>query len=298
MDDIISVVITTYRRPLLILKRAIDSVVQQDYKNIEIMVVNDYPEDKDNSEAIQKLIKNYNDVKISYISYEHNRGACAARNEGIKNAHGKFIALLDDDDEWTVDKLSSQLRGFTSEEIGMVYSPYYEIDSKVNGEIICECQKSGSLVTDLLWKNVIGGSSMTLVRSEVYRNCGGFDEHLLASQDYDMWLRIAEKYLIAYIEEPTVKRYLSDDSITQNYTKKLQGWECFMQKHQELYQSHPDILNYRYAKMAGYCIEHNDFDKAKELILAAFNFGLSKYNFTEPAKGFIKYVFQRVKDGK
>lgn len=298
MDDIVSVVITTYRRPLLILKRAIDSVVQQDYKNVEIMVVNDYPEDRESSEAIQQLIKNYNDVNISYISYEHNRGACAARNEGIKNARGKFIALLDDDDEWTTDKLSSQLRGFTSEKIGMVYSPYYEIDSKVNGEIICECRKSGSLVTDLLWKNVIGGSSMTLVKSEVYKICGGFDEKLLASQDYDMWLRIADKYQIAFVDKPTVKRYLLDDSITQNYNKKIQGWELFMQKHHELYLSHPDILNYRYAKMAGYCIEHNDFNKAKELIKTAFSIRFSSHNFTEPAKGFIKLLLSRMKNGR
>lgn len=118
VQPIVDVVITTYRRPIEIIKRALDSVLNQTYEKIQIAIVNDYPEDKSMAESIRSFIDEYNDSKIRYYSYEKNMGACYARNFGARHLNGEFIAFLDDDDEWLPEKIEKQLLGFASSDVG------------------------------------------------------------------------------------------------------------------------------------------------------------------------------------
>ena len=108
-DKLVSVIITTYKRPTDILKRAIMSAIGQTYKNIEIIIVNDCPEQKELSKEIKKMISTIHDNRIKYIELDKNQGACIARNIGIKNSNGYYIALLDDDDEWVKEKIELQI---------------------------------------------------------------------------------------------------------------------------------------------------------------------------------------------
>ena len=104
----ISVVIITYKRPLEVLERAIKSVLNQSFKNIELLVVNDAPEEKELSIEIAKMIGCLNDSRVRYLTYDKNRGSNYARNFGLKNSVGRYIAYLDDDDEWLPIKLEKQ----------------------------------------------------------------------------------------------------------------------------------------------------------------------------------------------
>ena len=117
---LISCIITTYNRPIEVLKRAIDSVINQTYSNIELLVVNDYPENIELSNNIYKLIKSYNNKSIKYIVLEKNSGACFARNRGANESKGEFLAFLDDDDEWLPNKLNDQKKLFNHDMIGIV----------------------------------------------------------------------------------------------------------------------------------------------------------------------------------
>lgn len=290
-EGLITAIIITYKRPLEILKRAIYSALNQTYKKIEVIVVNDNPKDLNGSEAICNLIKSINDDRLKYVAHKKNGGACKARNTGIKASNGKFVALLDDDDEWLPNKLECQLEGFTSDNVGMVYSPYYNI--RVDGSIqrVRVGLKSGDILEDLLWSNFVGGSSMTLIRKDVFEKCGYFDETLLSSQDYDMWMRIAKEYEVNFVDEYLTNRYMQEESISFNLKKQQQGFNAFTKKFESLYLANPRAYNYRLVNRVGKWIEQGHFREAREMYLEAIHIRiLSIYNITEPLKGLLKYI--------
>ena len=96
----VSVVIITYNRPLDVLFRAINSALNQDYNSIEVLVVNDAPENYELAHSIQERIDKIDDDRITYLSYDRNHGSNYARNYGLKHSTGAYIGFLDDDDEW------------------------------------------------------------------------------------------------------------------------------------------------------------------------------------------------------
>ena len=104
----VSVIIPTYNRAKLI-KRSILSVLNQTYQNFEIIVVDDGSADDTKS-----VVESFNNPKIRYIRHDINKGQSAARNTGIKNAKGKYIAFQDSDDEWLPEKLEKQMSCFES----------------------------------------------------------------------------------------------------------------------------------------------------------------------------------------
>ncbi len=292
-NALVTAVIITYKRPLEILERAIRSAIGQTHANMEVIVVNDYPADQEMVEAIRSMIASLHDSRIRYIVHERNSGACKARNTGIMAAKGEFIALLDDDDEWLPDKTEQQLRGFTSDKVGMVYSPFYNITKDLPGTIAVRGTKSGNLLEDMLWTNRLGGSSMSTIRRGVFDVCGLFDETLLSSQDYDMWVRIAQQYEINFVEKPLTRRYLLAESITNNYEKQFQGSMAFLEKHKDLLMQYPAAYNFRLNHRANKCFEQGYHKEARRLCRMAVKVKpFSRYNVTEPVRGMVKYLFR------
>lgn len=116
----ISIIITTYKREVGILQRAIKSVLAQTYKELELIVVDDSPATYAHREAIRKYVTSISEIPTLYIQHERNMGACIARNTGIDNSSGEYICFLDDDDEWLPQKLEKQLQMFR-EDVGLVY---------------------------------------------------------------------------------------------------------------------------------------------------------------------------------
>ena len=122
----ISVVIPTYNRAHLI-KKAINSVFEQTYQDFEIVIIDDGS--KDNTEEI---VKSINDGRIRYIKHEKNKGEAGARNTGIENSKGEYIAFLDTDVTWSKDKLEKQLNILESSpaDVGVVFTGVEFIDYK------------------------------------------------------------------------------------------------------------------------------------------------------------------------
>lgn len=289
-EVLVSAVIITYKRPIEILKRAVVSALNQTYRKMEVIVVNDCPEDQSLVENIRKMLEELGDDRVKYVVHQKNSGACKARNTGILAAKGEIIALLDDDDEWLPEKIEFQLEGFSTEKIGMVYSPFYNITDSLPGELAVRGTKSGKLAQELLWTNCIGGSSMSIIRREVFDKVGLFDENLLSSQDYDMWLRIAQEYDIQCVNKPLTRRFLLEESITKNFEKQKQGFYLFSEKHIELYKKNPQAYNYRLNRRVNKWIEQGHFKDAWKLYCIAIRVKpFSKYNVLEPCKGLVKF---------
>jgi len=197
----VSVIIPTYNMARY-LPEAIESVLNQSFKDFEIIVVDDGSTDN-----TKPIIESFQD-KIIYL-YQSNRGESAARNLGIKKAHGEFLAFLDADDKWLPDKLNLQVEVFKNNPtIGMVACGAMGIDE--SGKFIKQYvpknfASHNSLLKALSISQIIPGSSSgVLVRKKCFETVGFFDEKIKIGPDWDMWLRIAKKFNIYFIEKPLV----------------------------------------------------------------------------------------------
>lgn len=215
----VSVVIPTYNRGHLITS-ALDSVLNQSYQNLEIIVVSDGSTD-DTDNIIEKYQKS--DSRVKYISYYPNKGGNYARNKGIKEAKGKYIAFLDDDDQWSPEKVELQMKKFKSNsEVGLVYTgvEIHYVDKGLS--YISKPEKTGDLSTDILISNYIGTTSSVIVKSELLDKSGFFDENLKALQDYDLWIRICQNTIIDSVKKPLLKYNNTSAEQISDSTKKYE----------------------------------------------------------------------------
>ena len=199
MNKLISVIIPTYNRPQL-LKRAINSVKNQTYNNIEIIIV-----DGSNNNDTKLLFKN--DEQCIYIKSTHNHPN-VLRNIGINNCNGQLIAFLDDDDTWEKTKTIKQLNNFKNNPIGLCYTGK-NIINKNNEKIKYSYKKPkfSSAVLSIMWDNFIGTTSSIMVDKKVFKEINLLDEKLPALQDYDLCIQICEKFKVSGIDEPLINYY-------------------------------------------------------------------------------------------
>lgn len=247
----ISAIVTTYKREVSVLDKAIKSILSQTYSDLELIVVDDSPSDFDGRDAVKRMVENIDDARVSYYQHEKNMGACAARNTGIGKSSGEFIAFLDDDDEWLSKKLEKQLAAFTCKKIGLVYCGYNVTDKTTDKVVIVRGKKTqrDDVMAMLLINNVMG--IFPLVRKECYEKCGLFDTTLLSSQDLDMWLRIANEYEVGYVDDILAVWYRhKGEQITTNPGKKIQATLELNKRYEEYWKNKPKIHGVRILKLA------------------------------------------------
>ena len=183
----VSVVIPTFRRAGLV-PRAINSVLRQTFKDIEVIVIDDASPDN-TGEIVQAI----SDPRVRYFRHEQNRGLPAVRNTGVRQAAGEFIAFLDDDDEWREDKLEHQLRAIESHDIVVCAC-------QVNGKSVTRYRKSMISAADLREGNQFPPSGW-LARAAVLKKIL-FDEEIRQGEDWDALIRIALIFRVGYLPEP------------------------------------------------------------------------------------------------
>lgn len=198
---LVSVVIPTYNR-LEELERAVRSVLKQTFDNLEIIVVNDSKSEF----AVKKLIYGFKDSRIKYFKNRRRKGGSGARNTGILNANGRYIALLDDDDEWMPKKLEKQIQKIEKLDSnwGGCYCGYKRIEGLEWKEY--NCLKEGDIKKEyLLNKSPICGGSTLLFKKSVLNYIGLFDEELDRHQDTLFLVEFLRFFKIAYVNEVLVK---------------------------------------------------------------------------------------------
>ena len=230
-NKLISVIIPTYGRPQF-LSRAIHSVLNQTYQNIEVIVVDDNNPGTDARNETEKAMQEFaaND-KVKYLQHECNKNGSAARNTGWRASKGEYIAFLDDDDEFLPGKAEAQLRCLEQldDSWGACYTAYHVIRGGGGVDFSGE-NRSGALYVQALMRTlyIMGGSNL-FVRRKVVEEIDGFDESFQRNQDLEFLVRILEKYKLAYVDEDALcihmevrdaKRTFEEiDAISQNYIK-------------------------------------------------------------------------------
>jgi glycosyltransferase involved in cell wall biosynthesis len=201
--SLVSVVVIAYNCAQHV-GHAIQSVLEQTWTNLELIVVDDGSTDS-TGEVIQRI----SDPRITYVR-QTNKGPNAARNEGIRHARGEFIAFLDCDDWWLPVKLEKQLARVTAEpEIGLVYSLAIRVDASGREGDRFDSIVEGRVLDRLLLGNCIAGSaSSAMVTRRAIDAVGTFDESLHYAEDWEYWIRIASRFSVACV--PDFDVYLLD----------------------------------------------------------------------------------------
>lgn len=257
----VSVVIPTYNRPDLV-SRAIDSVLAQSFQDFEVIVVDDGMEKR--SEA---TVSAFGDKRIKYIKNESSLGGGGARNVGIKNAQGEFVAFLDDDDLWLPKKLEIQIK--TIEEAiggaGFCFTSVVKDDGKKRENTsVDENTRDWSVRSLTRFKGFL--TSTLLVNRKVFEEVGYFDESFPTHQEADLILRISQVYKGVGINMPLVIMDISPhEHIGGNIKKRIIGREKIISKHKDLISKYPDILAKHYFWLGLLYRNDGQFDKAREV---------------------------------
>jgi len=235
---LVSVVIPTYNRSNLIAD-AMDSVNVQTYRPIQIIVVDDGSEDDTEQKVENWKSAHAHDVELSvqYVQ-QVNQGGNVARNRGIMETSGEFVAFLDSDDLWHPSKLEKQISVLTGDaEIGAVYCGLQQVELE-SGKVVEVNDRTfpqGNILDQMLIHDVTAPTSTYVVRREVFDKVGCFDIGLQARQDWDMWIRVSATYKIGCVPEALVDfRDHTGPRTFSNPEKEIHAYHRIMEKYAEL----------------------------------------------------------------
>jgi glycosyltransferase involved in cell wall biosynthesis len=291
-NPLVSVVIASYNMGKY-LTHAVQSVLDQSYTNFEIIIIDDGSTD-DTQVVLKPFLL---DSRVKYY-YQENKGQTVAKNKGISESKGHYIAFLDADDIWFPDKLEKQIPCFSlSPSIGVVYTNVEFIDehgANVDGWPIKFY--SGWVSGKLLIDNFVPFCSV-VVRRECLEKVGIFDEKYRMGIDYDLWLRMSAHYEFYYLDAVTFQYRLWSGQMSHNYKKRFECAIAMMKSFLEQYPSLVDksTVNEAWAHTyvyKGTCIAQ--IEKDKIAALREFFRSLSYVPTYIPAwKGIVKLLVRR-----
>lgn len=239
----VSIVIPSYNA-MRYLPEAVNSVLRQTFTDFEVLIVDDGSSDHTVEWASQLT-----EPRVKLISQE-NKGAAGARNNGIANSQGEYVAFLDADDVWEATKLEKQVKCLDDNpSAGLVHTWIAFIDEqgKATGNVMATYGE-GEVWKQVVEYNPVRCGSTTMVRRCCFDTVGVFDQNFSFAEDWEMWIRIASRYSFALIKEPLVyyRQHLNNKS--KNYMAVLQTFRKIIDKS---FQSVPSELLYLRSRADG-----------------------------------------------
>lgn len=224
----VSVVIPTYERPAF-LEGAIETAIGQSYDSLDIVVV----DDGSSTDYAERTAEEYR-KRVQCVSHTENRGLSAARNTGIEAASGDYVAFLDDDDRWHRTKIERQVNALERDPSAGIATCLVVSITPEGGIIRCEPGRpSGDLADRALVRNVVGTPSRILVRQKCFDDIGSFDESLSTKQDWDLYLRVCQRWTVALVEDHLCFRTVHE-SMSSDPSAAERDNGTILQKHREL----------------------------------------------------------------
>lgn len=226
---VVSVVIPTWNRAHM-MERVVATVQAQTLKDLEILIIDDGSTD-DTAAVVGAL----DEPRIRYIPLDRNGGSAYARNRGLREARGEFIAFLDSDDEWFPEKLRLQVDRIRElpESVIAIYTGTETITGKGDPQHFVPSLR-GDLRLRLLERNVLhGGGSSMLIRRSAADRAGAFDLDYPAIEDYDYWLRLSALGEIDFVPDVLVRYHnaANEGRKSRSLARNVRAREVFYEKH-------------------------------------------------------------------
>lgn len=222
----VSVIIPAFNA-MKYLPKTVESVLDQSFSDFEVIIVND-----GSSDETDLWVSRIKDSRIKLVS-QPNQGLAAARNTGIRNCQGEYIAFLDADDLWESTKLEKQVRILEADpQTGLVYTWVAFIDAEgiSTGRVFKNCEE-GNVWRRLIEHNIVESGSVAMVRRQCFDMCGVFDQNLRSFvEDWDMWLRIAIHYPFQVVREPLVYYRQHSTSASRSWEEMERSFEIVIEK--------------------------------------------------------------------
>jgi glycosyltransferase involved in cell wall biosynthesis len=210
MSTRVSVVIPAYNCARYI-EAAVQSALAQTHQNLEVVAIDDGSKDE-----TLRVLESVADARLRVIS-QPNAGVSVARNNGVAQSSGDYLAFLDADDEWLPQKLEKQLTAMQSENAQWSYTSLQLINDAGDELEIQHSPRVGDLLEDLMLRgNVVSTPSSVVVERKLWNQSGGFDPDLSHSADWDLWIRLARLSPATYVREPLVRYRWHETNMSRN----------------------------------------------------------------------------------
>jgi len=283
-EYLVSIIIPTRNRANLV-GRAIRSVLNQTYSNIECIVV-----DGNSTDNTEDVVKRIQDSRIKFLKQKINLNASSAINEGLGIAKGDYLSVLDDDDELLPFKIEKQLSKFESvgKNVGLVYCWMDYYDNK--GTLIYEAHPllRGKIFKDVLVSERICGTPTFLFSKEVYNTVGGWDSHMSFGADGEFIRRVSKAYEIELVPEVLVRvnigheyNRMSNLNESKDYLIAVFASKRIYHKYLNDFKQYPEQHSLYLSKIAYYYshIKRNKLKTLKYIIISIliYPLGMGKY---------------------
>lgn len=225
----VSVVMPTRDRAAL-LRRAVDAVLRQTVRELELIVVDDASRDA-TADVLRDLERA--DPRVRVVRNRTARGAAAARNRGAELARAPCLAFMDDDVQWRPHTLERQLAALEGQRprVGAVYCPIVRVEPDGRRRTIGGPEAAGEGGRACLFRRNFVDTSAVLLRRDLFRAVGGFDERLPRLQDWDLWLRLTRESAFAFVDEPLVTYHVTAGSISSRDAALAQACDRLWSKY-------------------------------------------------------------------
>lgn len=269
MQQLVSIIIPTYKGSDKIAS-AVDSVLNQTYSNIEIIIVDDNGEGSENQILTQKAVKKYeNNSRVKYIVHNVNKNGSAARNTGIRASSGEFLGFLDDDDIFLPEKTEKEVELFNSlsDEYGLVYGSFIEHMTDTYTRTL-EADSTDDFLFHFLSNEIIACSSTVMIRRSVLDTVVGWDESFRRHQDLEFFARIAHNYKVACVKDICIEKFKLDRNMPRGKTFEeyrmhyLNKMEYIIKEFSPKQQKH--IYNIHYTDIGKCYLKEKDIKSALE----------------------------------
>ena len=243
--------IPTYNR-LNRLGASLESVLAQSFDDFEVIIVDDGSED-----GTLDWLANVQDSRVRVLQHDCNRGAAAARNTGVRGARGQIIAFQDSDDIWAPSKLQQQIAALQSAR-GQLHVIYCQLlrtwDNKTHNIPRSSIKTvDGDISKEILSFSFVGTPTMLLPKA-CLEAVGGFDEDLACLEDWELNIRLAQKYKYKLVAEPFVKAELQPNSMSRNNSITSSALDMIHKAHADTFRNHPYADAKLYARRGHYAI--------------------------------------------
>lgn len=233
VKGLVSIITATYNMAGYI-GETLDAILAQDYPHFESIIIDDGSTDN-TMEVLEPYLR---DPRVRVVQ-QANAGQTVAKNRGLAEARGEFIAFCDADDTWREDKLTMQIPHFDDPDVGVVFSDIICVDGEGKVIDIPPMKRVGGRVTAPLLVDNFVPFPTSVARASVLEEADGFDEKLTMSIDYDLWLRISVNHLFAYVEEPLANYRIWEGQMSNKTGERLDNFFKLLER---FLADNPDVV--------------------------------------------------------